>query len=81
MQAIIEVRWSPDSDTVALGGEDFNIYLYSTGDNFDLVATAEKHKHPVRQVLPSSHCYYIDHHQKRSGIFFGYMLVLIVLLS
>lgn len=47
MQAILEARWSPDRDTVALGGEDSDLYLYSTGGNYDLIATASKHKHPV----------------------------------
>lgn len=50
-QAIVEARWSPDRDTVVLGGEDSRLYLYSTGDNFDLIATAEKHKHPVRALV------------------------------
>lgn len=47
-QAIVEARWSPDKDTVALGSEDTDLYLYSTGGNYDLIATAGKHKHPVR---------------------------------
>lgn len=47
-QAIIEARWSPDKDTVALGSEDTDLYLYSTGGNYDLIATAGKHKHPVK---------------------------------
>lgn len=46
-QGIIEVRWSPDRDTVVLGGEDSNLYLYAAGENYDLIATAAKHKHPV----------------------------------
>lgn len=33
---------------MALGCEDSNLYLYSTGDNYELVATAVKHKDPVR---------------------------------
>ncbi|CBJ26175.1 conserved unknown protein [Ectocarpus siliculosus] len=49
-QGIIEVRWSPDRDTVVLGGEDSNLYLYATGENYDLIATAAKHKHPVTSV-------------------------------
>eukprot|EP00752_Nemacystus_decipiens_P008508 g7598.t1 len=49
-KAIIEARWSPDQDTVALGSEDTDLYLYSTGGNYDLIATAGKHKHPVISV-------------------------------
>ncbi|CAM9158468.1 unnamed protein product, partial [Scytosiphon promiscuus] len=49
-KAILEARWSPDRDTVVLGGEDTDLYLYSTGDNYDLIATAGKHKHPVISV-------------------------------
>lgn len=52
-QAILEARWSPDRDTVALGCEDSSVYLYSTGENFELVATAVKHKDPVR-ALPKT---------------------------
>lgn len=48
-QAISEVRWSPDRDTVVVGCEDSKVYFYSTGDSYNLVATATKHKHTVRE--------------------------------
>jgi hypothetical protein len=37
------VRWSPDSETVALGCADAVLYLYGATDKFDLVAAAKGH--------------------------------------
>ncbi|CAM9463991.1 unnamed protein product, partial [Phaeothamnion confervicola] len=37
--AMVEARWGPGREAVALGGEDAAVYVYSVGDTVELVAT------------------------------------------
>lgn len=52
---------------MVLACEDGRLYIYSTRGSFELVATAKKHKHPVRLMLSNKHALHMrcNSHRKK----------------